>query len=287
LIVGDGSGGGRAAAAAAAGTASPAAVESGNELGTPDGAESGGDDVEHLDEEEGGMVSGDDGRGLPRRGALTVYSCKARGGLTDISSTATAGLGYGLAAFNRLLVATCNSQVVLYAWSERRLTAVTAIECGIMALSVSTLGDFVLVSDLLQSMSLLIFRHVERSLELELLCKDVSCGVAQGTALFASMRSRRSLTDKLLWHRIAADFLTGDADYMVAGDNKYNLHVMRLTDTAEESHSQSEPGAVKLQIENSFYSGESILKLAYAAFWCGCCTVLLPCIDCYVLHAGV
>lgn len=170
---------------------------------------------------------------------LLVYSVEASG-LTEVGRTATAGLGYALAPFQRMLLASCNSQLLLYAWRSGTLMQVDAIDTHIMLLSAQTLGDYILVADLIQSVSLLVYHPLEAQFELR--STEPSCSLA-----------------------LATDFVSPLAQACMVADSKHMLHLVRIADADDaEGIEPIEPAAAapeRMRVESSFCVGEVIHRL--------------------------
>lgn len=86
------------------------------------------------------------------------------GKLQLIAEKETKGAVYSLNAFNGKLLAAINQKIQLYKWASREDGGNRELqtECGhhghILALYVQTRGDFIVVGDLMKSISLLIFK---------------------------------------------------------------------------------------------------------------------------------
>lgn len=85
------------------------------------------------------------------------------GKLQLIAEKETKGSVYSLNAFNGKLLAAINQKIQLYKWTLRDDgTRELQSECGhhghILALYVQTRGDFIVVGDLMKSISLLIYK---------------------------------------------------------------------------------------------------------------------------------
>ncbi|PAA85826.1 hypothetical protein BOX15_Mlig015655g2, partial [Macrostomum lignano] len=87
--------------------------------------------------------------------------------LTKVAEKEIRGAPYSMCCFNQRLLVCVNSSVRLFEWSENEREL--RLECShfnnIIALYLKTKGDFALVGDLLRSMSLLLYKPVETSLE--------------------------------------------------------------------------------------------------------------------------
>lgn len=87
------------------------------------------------------------------------------GKLQLIAEKETKGAVYSLSAFNGKLLAAINQKIQLYKWMLREDgTRELQSECGhhghILALYVQTRGDFIVVGDLMKSISLLIYKVI-------------------------------------------------------------------------------------------------------------------------------
>ncbi|KAL9676917.1 hypothetical protein QQ045_005139 [Rhodiola kirilowii] len=101
----------------------------------------------------------------PTKGRILVFIVED-GKLQLISEIETKGAVYTLNAFNGKLLAGINQKIQLYKWTLRdNGTHELQSECGyhghILALYVKTRGDFIVVGDLMKSISLLIYKHEE------------------------------------------------------------------------------------------------------------------------------
>ncbi|CAA7054607.1 unnamed protein product [Microthlaspi erraticum] len=101
----------------------------------------------------------------PTKGRILVFLVE-EGRLQLITEKETKGSVYSLNAFNGKLLAAINQKIQLYKWMLRDDgTREFQSECGhhghILALYVQTRGDFIIVGDLMKSISLLIYKHEE------------------------------------------------------------------------------------------------------------------------------
>uniref|UniRef100_A0A7N0V5U5 DNA damage-binding protein 1 n=1 Tax=Kalanchoe fedtschenkoi TaxID=63787 RepID=A0A7N0V5U5_KALFE len=105
----------------------------------------------------------------PTKGRILVFIVED-GKLQLISEKETKGAVYSLNAFNGKLLAGINQKIQLYKWTLRDDgTRELQSECGhhghILALYVKTRGDFIVVGDLMKSISLLIYKHEEGAIQ--------------------------------------------------------------------------------------------------------------------------
>ena len=107
----------------------------------------------------------------PTRGRILVFRMDSEGGkLVLICERETKGAVYQLNAFNGKLLAAINNKVQLYRWLQRDDGGRELVnECGhhghVMALYMRTRGDFIVVGDLLKSVSLLLYKPEEGIIE--------------------------------------------------------------------------------------------------------------------------
>ncbi|KAF4379378.1 hypothetical protein F8388_013596 [Cannabis sativa] len=136
------------------------------------------------------------------------------GKLQLITEKETKGAVYSLNAFNGKLLAAINQKIQLYKWmlrddGSRELQS----ECGhhghILALYVQTRGDFIVVGDLMKSISLLIYKHEEGAIEerardynanwmsaVEILDDDVYLGAENSFNIFTVRKNSEGATDE-------------------------------------------------------------------------------------------
>jgi len=101
----------------------------------------------------------------PRCGRLIVFSW-SEGRLTQIAEKETKGGVFQIVAFNNKFVSTINSTTRLWEWtSDKDLRNETSSFNHVMALYAKVSGDFILVGDLVRSVSLLQYKQMEGALE--------------------------------------------------------------------------------------------------------------------------
>ncbi|KAJ1386149.1 WD40/YVTN repeat-like-containing domain superfamily [Sesbania bispinosa] len=136
------------------------------------------------------------------------------GKLQLIAEKETKGAVYCLNAFNGKLLAAINQKIQLYKWVLRDDgTHELQSECGhhghILALYVQTRGDFIVVGDLMKSISLLIYKHEEGAIEerardynanwmsaVEILDDDIYLGAENSFNLFTVRKNSEGATDE-------------------------------------------------------------------------------------------
>ncbi|CAN0877348.1 DNA damage-binding protein 1a [Linum grandiflorum] len=149
----------------------------------------------------------------PTKGRILVFIIED-GKLQLITEKETKGAVYTLNAFNGKLLAAINQKIQLYKWmlrddGSRELQS----ECGhhghILALYVQTRGDFIVVGDLMKSISLLIYKHEEGAIEerardynanwmsaVEILDDDIYIGSENNYNLFTVRKNSEGATDE-------------------------------------------------------------------------------------------
>ncbi|KAJ6840719.1 DNA damage-binding protein 1a [Iris pallida] len=149
----------------------------------------------------------------PTKGRILVFAVED-GKLQLITEKETKGAVYSLNAFNGKLLVAINQKIQLYKWmlrddGSRELQS----ECGhhghILALYVQTRGDFIVVGDLMKSISLLLYKHEEGAIEerardynanwmtaVEILDDDVYLGAENNYNLFTVRRNSDGATDE-------------------------------------------------------------------------------------------
>ncbi|KAI4297447.1 hypothetical protein L6164_037338 [Bauhinia variegata] len=149
----------------------------------------------------------------PTKGRILVFVVED-GKLQLIAEKETKGAVYSLNAFNGKLLAAINQKIQLYKWVLREDgTHELQSECGhhghILALYVQTRGDFIVVGDLMKSISLLIYKHEEGAIEerardynanwmsaVEILDDDIYLGAENNFNLFSVRKNSEGATDE-------------------------------------------------------------------------------------------
>ncbi|EOX96950.1 hypothetical protein QUC31_015915 [Theobroma cacao] len=149
----------------------------------------------------------------PTKGRILVFIVED-GKLQLIAEKETKGAVYSLSAFNGKLLAAINQKIQLYKWMLREDgTRELQSECGhhghILALYVQTRGDFIVVGDLMKSISLLIYKHEEGAIEerardynanwmsaVEILDDDIYLGAENNFNLFTVRKNSEGATDE-------------------------------------------------------------------------------------------
>ncbi|KAL3616849.1 DNA damage-binding protein 1a [Castilleja foliolosa] len=149
----------------------------------------------------------------PTKGRILVFAVED-GKLQLIAEKETKGAVYSLNAFNGKLLAGINQKIQLYKWTLREDgSRELQSECGhhghILALYVQTRGDFIVVGDLMKSISLLIYKHEEGAIEerardynanwmsaVEILDDDIYVGAENNYNLFTVRKNSEGTTDE-------------------------------------------------------------------------------------------
>lgn len=127
--------------------------------------------------------------------------------------TFSLGAPYCLAEFNGKLLAAINSSVRLFEWSSTTSEKELRLECShftfIIALYLKTKGDFILVGDLMRSVTLLLYKPMESSFEeiakdyqpnwmtaVEVIDDDTFLGAENSFNLFTCQKDSAATTDE-------------------------------------------------------------------------------------------
>uniref|UniRef100_A0A2P2KL48 DNA damage-binding protein 1 n=1 Tax=Rhizophora mucronata TaxID=61149 RepID=A0A2P2KL48_RHIMU len=149
----------------------------------------------------------------PSKGRVLVFIVED-GKLQLIAEKETKGAVYSLNAFNGKLLAAINQKIQLYKWMLRddgthELQSESGHHGHILALYVQTRGDFIVVGDLMKSISLLIYKHEEGAIEerardynanwmsaVEILDDDIYLGAENNFNLFTVRKNSEGATDE-------------------------------------------------------------------------------------------
>ncbi|XP_055588358.1 DNA damage-binding protein 1 [Uranotaenia lowii] len=144
----------------------------------------------------------------PKVGRIIIYHY-ADGSLTQVSEKEIKGACYSLVEFNGRVLASINSTVRLYEWTDDKDLR---LECShfnnVLALYCKTKGDFILVGDLMRSITLLQYKQMEGSFEeiardyqpnwmtaVEILDDDAFLGADNSNNLFVCLKDGAATTD--------------------------------------------------------------------------------------------
>lgn len=145
----------------------------------------------------------------PKQGRLLLFQW-VENKLTLVSEKDIKGSCYSLAEFNGKLLACINSTVRLFEWTaEKELRLECSHFNNIIALYAKTKGDFVLVGDLMRSMTLLQYKTMEGNFEeiardynpnwmtaIEILDDDVFLGAENSYNIFVCQKDSAATTDE-------------------------------------------------------------------------------------------
>ncbi|KAJ7544909.1 hypothetical protein O6H91_09G098400 [Diphasiastrum complanatum] len=149
----------------------------------------------------------------PSKGRILVFAVED-GKLQLVAEKETKGAVYNLNSFNGKLLAGINQKIQLYKWTLRDDgTRELQSECGhhghILALYVQSRGDFIVVGDLMKSISLLIYKPEEGAIEerardynanwmtaVEILDDDIYLGAENSFNLFTVRKNSDAATDE-------------------------------------------------------------------------------------------
>lgn len=149
----------------------------------------------------------------PTKGRILVFIVED-GKLQLIAEKETKGAVYSLNAFNGKLLAAINQKIQLYKWmlrddGTRELQSESGHHGHILALYVQTRGDFIVVGDLMKSISLLIYKHEEGAIEerardynanwmsaVEILDDDIYLGAENNFNIFTVRKNSEGATDE-------------------------------------------------------------------------------------------
>ncbi|KAG1938620.1 DNA damage-binding protein 1 [Pimephales promelas] len=149
----------------------------------------------------------------PKQGRIIVFHY-TDGKLQTVAEKEVKGAVYSMVEFNGKLLASINSTVRLYEWTaEKELRTECNHYNNIMALYLKTKGDFILVGDLMRSVLLLAYKHMEGSFEeiardfnpnwmsaVEILDDDNFLGAENAFNLFVCQKDSAATTDEERQH---------------------------------------------------------------------------------------
>ncbi|XP_037087603.1 DNA damage-binding protein 1-like [Pollicipes pollicipes] len=145
----------------------------------------------------------------PKQGRIVVFQFHDQK-LTQIAEKEIKGACYSLAAFNGKLLASINSTVRLFEWTmEHELRLECSHFNNIVALYLKTKGDFVLVGDLMRSITALQYKAMEGNFDemardfnakymtaVEILDDDTYLGAENSHNLFVCQKDSAATTDE-------------------------------------------------------------------------------------------
>lgn len=148
----------------------------------------------------------------PKQGRLIIFHY-TDGKLTQIADKEIKGAAYSLCEFNGKLLASVNSTVRLFEWTEKELRMECSYFNSIIALYLKTKGDFVFVGDLMKSVTLLAYKPMEGNFEeiaqdfnpnwmtaIEILDDDTFLGTENSFNLFTWQKDSAATTEEERQH---------------------------------------------------------------------------------------
>jgi DNA damage-binding protein 1 len=145
----------------------------------------------------------------PKQGRILIFHWNDNK-LTQVSEKEIKGACFSLAEFNGKLLASINSTVRLFEWTvEKELRLECSHFNNILTLYLKTKGDFILLGDLMRSMTLLQYKTMEGSFEeiardfnpnwmtaVEILDDDVFLGAENSFNIFVCQKDSAATTDE-------------------------------------------------------------------------------------------
>ena len=105
----------------------------------------------------------------PSKGRILVFSSQSTGDLQLVAQYKTNGCVYSLCPFHGRLLASVNNKLELLKWTEAGgnldFTEECSKSCQVLNIFVKTRGEFILVGDLMKSVTLYIYKSVDSSIE--------------------------------------------------------------------------------------------------------------------------
>ncbi|XP_052206815.1 DNA damage-binding protein 1-like [Diospyros lotus] len=180
----------------------------------------------------------------PSKGRILVFIVEDQK-LQLISEKETKGVVYSLNAFNGKLLAAINQKIQFYKWmlrddGSRELQSKCGHHGHILALYVQTRGDFIVVGDLMKSISLLIYKHEKGAIEerahdynanwmsaVEILDDDIYLGAENNYNLFTIRKNSEGATDERGRLEVVGEYHLGE----FVNRFQHGSLVMRLPDS--------------------------------------------------------
>ncbi|GJN15385.1 hypothetical protein PR202_gb02295 [Eleusine coracana subsp. coracana] len=174
----------------------------------------------------------------PTKGRILVFAVED-GRLQLIVEKETKGAVYSLNAFNGKLLAAINQKIQLYKWMLREDGShELQSECGhhghILALYTQTRGDFIVVGDLMKSISLLVYKHEESAIE------------------------ERARDYNANW-MTAVEML--DDEIYIGAENNYNLFTVRKNSDAPATDDER----ARLEVVGEYHLGEFVNRFRHGS----------------------
>ncbi|WAR03144.1 DDB1-like protein [Mya arenaria] len=128
---------------------------------------------------------------------LVIDQHTFEGKVSQIAEEEIPGAAYSLSEFNGKLLTSVNSTVRLFEWrtAEKELKLECCHYNNIIALYLKTKGDFILVGDLMRSITLLLYKSMEGTFE-EILDDDIFLGAENSFNLFTCHKDSAATTDE-------------------------------------------------------------------------------------------
>ncbi|KAI8467206.1 MAG: mono-functional DNA-alkylating methyl methanesulfonate N-term-domain-containing protein [Monoraphidium minutum] len=180
----------------------------------------------------------------PSKGRIVLLAYRGGGRLEVVESKEVKGAVYALQPFQGKLLASVNSKVHVFKWvpgggggagggGAAELVSETSTPVQVLSLYLAARGDFILVGDLMKSLTLLMYKAAEGSLEVR----------------------ARDLDSKWLTALAALD----DDTYALA-DNSHNLVVLR-----NNSDAATDEERARLQAVGCFHLGEFVNAMRHGS----------------------
>ncbi|XP_048584985.1 DNA damage-binding protein 1 [Nematostella vectensis] len=149
----------------------------------------------------------------PKAGRLLLFHL-SEGKLVQVAEKEVKGAVYSLVEFNGKVLAGINSTVSIFEWTaDKELRYECSYYDNILALYLKTKGDFILVGDLMRSMTLLVYLPLEGSFQeiahdfspkwmtaIEILDDDTFLGAENSYNLFTCTKDSGATTDEERYH---------------------------------------------------------------------------------------
>jgi len=175
----------------------------------------------------------------PNTGRILVFSIEGEGHQAKVTLTTereTRGAVYNLNAFNGKLLASINSKVQLYKWEASEEGQLVS-ECGhhghILALYLQSRGDFIIVGDLMRSISLLLYNSINSTIEE--IARDFNSNWMTAIAMM-------------------------DDDIYIGAENECNLFTVRRNADAATDEERG-----RLEVQGEFHLGEFVNKFVHGS----------------------
>ncbi|GJD12440.1 DNA damage-binding protein 1 [Galdieria sulphuraria] len=171
----------------------------------------------------------------PSRGRMLVFAVREQR-LTLVAERTFKGALYSMDAFNGKILASVNSMLKLVRWSEtesgaRTLTEECTYHGSIFILQIKCLGDFILIGDLVRSVSLLAYKPMNGTIE------DVARDIDPSWITVIEML---------------------DLDYYISAENCFNLFTLKRNSDASTEEERS-----RLEKVGEYHLGELVNRIRH------------------------